>query len=425
MTSRAVPAPPPDDPAPEVRLRDPAGVVAAVPYLLGFAPRRSLVVVGLDRQRSVGPTMRVDWSPDRPVGTTRPVWQQLARVAVRNDCTAALVVVYVDTPLLDLPAAWDDDLREAVLGPCDLPGPAGSLEPDGTAGPDVLDLLVVGPDRFRSLLCGDPSCCPGEGTAVAGTSSHPVAAGFVLAGRSPAPDREALVVEAVVTSRDRLRARDAARAARTTSGRGSRPEVGSADLDLFERWAGSLPDGPDPELAGTLAAAWVTAPRLRDACLALLLPGGRDCALAVLAPHAQAGSALGRVLADPACSRATRVGTPVLRRLAALTEGPERATVLAAHAWLCWVAGEGTAAVVLAERSLDLDPAQSLARLVLQCLGHGLGAAWTTAGPRPGPGGRGGSGARGRPGERRVDARRGYQDGPRPAPRDMSGGWWG
>jgi len=37
----------------ELRLRGPADLIAAVPYLLGFQPSDSLVLVGLDRGRLV------------------------------------------------------------------------------------------------------------------------------------------------------------------------------------------------------------------------------------------------------------------------------------------------------------------------------------------------------------------------------------
>lgn len=388
MTTRPLPRPPSSDPPPDVRLRDPAGVVSAVPYLLGFAPRHSLVVVGLDPDRSVGPTLRCDWQPGRPPGATRPLWRHLSAVARRNGCTSALALVYVDVDPDQLPAGWDDDLVDALLGRQDL---LDRHEPDEPEALDVVDLLAVGPQRFRSLLCRDATCCPAQGTPVSRAESHPVAAGFVLAGRSPAADRAALVPEGAVSDSDRRTALLAARAAgtvdRTSPAPGSDPDTD--DRELLRLWSAGLPDGPDPELAGRLAAAWRTRPRLRDACLAVLLPGGERGAHAVLAPvGGSAAAQLGESLADPACSRSTQVGTPVLRRLAALTTGPEQATVLAAHSWLCWVAGEGTAAAVLAERSLQVDARQSLARLVLQCLQHGLGAPWTTAAVRTRPHGR-------------------------------------
>jgi hypothetical protein len=46
-------------PATRVRLTDPSELIAAVPHLLGFHPRDSLVVISLDRRR-LGMTLRAD-----------------------------------------------------------------------------------------------------------------------------------------------------------------------------------------------------------------------------------------------------------------------------------------------------------------------------------------------------------------------------
>lgn len=392
--------PPTDTHAPPaIRLRDPAGAVAAVPYLLGFTPQRSLVVVGIDDDRSVGASLRCDYEPGCPPGTTAALWEHLQRVLLRNGCHTSLLLVYTSQDPEDLPSGWVDGLLRAAR-PDREDDPVGGDVEDRTAqvgGPRaqdpaerlaVLDVLVVGPSRFRSVLCGDPSCCPPEGTPVSEAGHHPVAAGFVLAGRNPAADRASVAPEGTATPDERARALAATRAADdvllppaigSQAGVGSQAAVGSrAAAHLIGRWAASLPGGPDPELAGTLAAAWRASTGLRDACLALLLPGAPP------RPGARP-LRLDEVLADPACARATGVGSPVLRRMAALTTGPQRATVLAAHAWLCWVAGEGTAAGVLAERAQRSGHDQPLATLVLQCLDHGVGPPWTSSRPGAAP----------------------------------------
>lgn len=382
MTTRPLARPSVPDPPPAVRLRDPAGVVAAVPYLLGFAPQRSLVVIGIDDEESVGPTLRCDYDPGlRPAGLTL-LWQHIGRVMARNGCGAVLVVAYTDADPADFGADSGADLLAVLLGDTredagaenDL-GDAGSdLDTDGDDRPGVLDVLVVGPTRFRSLACTDDTCCPPDGLPVADVTAHPVAATFVLAGRSPAADRDSVEPEETVDDDELRTARRAATRARATP---------AADVhELLRRWTACLPDGPSAQLAGELGVAWRRDGRLRDACLAVLLPGGAAAAQAVLEPApggAAAAGDLGKRLSDPACAQAAARGAPVLRRLAALATGQERATVLAAHAWLSWVAGDGTAADVLTGRALALDDSQPLARLVQQCLGHGLGAPWTTA----------------------------------------------
>jgi hypothetical protein len=392
-------------------------VVAAVPYLLGFVPRRSLVVVGVDDDQGVGATLRTDLSTEelRGVPTTARLpaaWDHAVRVLRRNGCTRALVVLYgeVEPDQVPVQAARRlvDLLHHGGGAPGDRsggggggpvrpwtpdrpgrprPGGTGLVDGDGPAEVlEVLDVLLVGPSRFRSLLCPDPSCCPAEGAAVEATGSHPVAASFVLAGRSPAPGRDDLEpVPRPAEPADCLLATAAvvrSRGLRAGGGADAAP-----DLVLLEEWLGCLPDGPSPELAGRLGAAWRASPLLRDSCVAAFLPGGAALARRLLGPGHGAGRpgggggrpavSLADSLADPRCSGAVGLGAPVLRLMAAVVPAPESADVVAAHAWLSWASGEGTAAAVLAERALAVDPGQSLARLVLQCLDHGLGAPWT------------------------------------------------
>ncbi|WP_336923937.1 DUF4192 family protein, partial [Aquipuribacter sp. SD81] len=140
---------------------------------------------------------------------------------------------------------------------------------------------------------------------------------------------------------------------------------------LLGEWLRTLPDPPPPVLAGRLATAWRGDPGLRDACLAGLTSAGAGAAHDLLAGR-RTEEALDEVTAgcDP---RSLEVAGHVLRPMAALLPPPERAVVLAGHAWLAWGCGDGTRALVLAERALDDDPGVRLAALVLGCLEHGLG----------------------------------------------------
>lgn len=365
---------------PTIRLRDPAGVVAAVPYLLGFTPRRSLVVLGGDATGAVGPTIRWDWSPGD--SSTAEGWWHAVDVMRRNGCARVLAVAYTDADPLEVAPAARAALLDVVLAdtPPESAPPvtAPTAAPGPTGAPAVLDVLLVGPQRFTSLVCHDVSCCPAPGLPVRDTDSHPVAAAFVVSGRSPAPDRESLEpADTAVTADDRRAAAAAAAQAR------ARWRADEADdvVELLELWRSSLPAGPAPAVAGRLLVAWTRLPRLRDACLSVFLPAGPSVMHVLLGSVDAAGPGLDDALSDPGCAEAAQAGGPALRRLAGLAEGRERATVLAAHAWLAWVSGEGSSAGVLAERALADDEEQSLAGLVLRCLQHGLGAPWTLAGP--------------------------------------------
>jgi hypothetical protein len=50
------------------------------------------------------------------------------------------------------------------------------------AGIDIKESLIVRDNRFRSLICSDPTCCPPEGSAVPDLGSSRIAAEHVIAG---------------------------------------------------------------------------------------------------------------------------------------------------------------------------------------------------------------------------------------------------
>jgi hypothetical protein len=158
-------------PTDQLRLtvRSPADLIAAVPYLLGFHPADSMVVVAL-RGRRVVFAARGDL-PD-PGTDPRPAAQHLAEVIARQGTESATVIGYG-------PAA-------RVTGAVDAVGEAL----DG-AGLLVLDVLRVTDGRWWSYLCTEPECCPPDGTPYDPGASE-VSATAVFAGQVALPDRAAL-----------------------------------------------------------------------------------------------------------------------------------------------------------------------------------------------------------------------------------------
>jgi Domain of unknown function (DUF4192) len=90
MTSSASPAALP--PAPVLRMRDPGELLAALPYLLGFHPCESLVVLAFGGRsgRRVGMTQRVDLPPPEHVAS---VCAAMASNALLDRPTGAAVLV--------------------------------------------------------------------------------------------------------------------------------------------------------------------------------------------------------------------------------------------------------------------------------------------------------------------------------------------
>ncbi len=166
MTRRRKPVP--DEP--RLRLREPGDVLATIPYLVGYRPSDSMVVLGLRRRRVIF-TARVDLpDADTSRADLRDTAGQLLGVLSRQDLTAVLVVGYGS---------------EARVAPLALTLHFACTD----VGLEVLEVLRAERGRYWSYLCGDPRCCPDEGAPYDDTSSA-VAAEWTVAGRVVLPDRE-------------------------------------------------------------------------------------------------------------------------------------------------------------------------------------------------------------------------------------------
>lgn len=134
--------------APAIRLRSPAQIVAAIPYLVGFHPTESLVAVGLGAKAPrVCLTVRVDLPPP---DSSEPLAQLLATHLEHAEAGGAFLVVFTEAP-------GEPPRRELVT----------ALE-DATCevGIEIRDALWVRGGRWRSYRCQRPDCCPPEGTPV-------------------------------------------------------------------------------------------------------------------------------------------------------------------------------------------------------------------------------------------------------------------
>jgi hypothetical protein len=137
-----------------MRVSGPSELIEVVPYLLGFAPAESAVIIGLAADR-VTVVARVDL--DAGEDATAAVMKQ-----VLGHSDAAAVIVYTERPVPQWVSQPSASLREALL---------------------------VSGGRWYSLLCSNPDCCPPEGRALAiGTSV--VAATAVNLGLAPMSSRE-------------------------------------------------------------------------------------------------------------------------------------------------------------------------------------------------------------------------------------------
>ena len=309
-------------------------LLAVVPYLLGFHPVGSAVLLGLRDKRIVF-QVRGDLPP--PVEASRFA-EYHAELLVRQRAASAVVLGYGAGP------AVTPVVRRLQA----------AVEARGIA---VLDALRVEDGRYWSYLCHDPACCPPDGQPY-DAATHPLALAAVMDGYVALPSRQALARRfAPVAGPARLAMDEATRRAgerlaalveRHPGGAGT--VVGSAGIAAVDaaivrqRNGGRLTDDE---------VAWLTA--------VLVHPPVRDHACDSI------GGNLG-----------THIGlwTDVLRRA-----HPDLAAAPGALlAFAAWCAGEGVVASIALDRALKADPEDRMALLVARALAGGLSPAeWQAA----------------------------------------------
>jgi hypothetical protein len=317
------------DERPRLRVDSVAGLLAAIPHLMGFTPASSLVVLGITSGNLVGVALRCDL-PDPPSGSdAAEIAAHAIGVLAREQLPGSVVIGYgpgrLVTPLIDA-------VRAAAA----------------RAGVKLRDLLRVEDGRYWSYQCADPGCCPAEGVPF-DPGSHPVARALIAEGQLALPSIDA--VAAMITP---VTGADA---------RAMRPATGHA-----ERAASRLlaTGGPDLLIREGLAAVshairtyrdgeTVTSP-LRHAWLALVLTRlqVRDDAWARMEPaHHDAHQ---------------RLWTDLVRR-AQPGYAAAPACLLAITAWQ---AGNGALARIAIERALGDEPGYSMALLIRDLLDRAL-----------------------------------------------------
>jgi hypothetical protein len=323
-----------------VRLSDPGDVAAALPHLIGFRPRESLVAVSLRGATGLrlGLTARVD--------LPAPEHRQL----VLGGVVRSLVTDRPDAVLLVVVSEDDDDPAGPPEGPSvpELPHRRlvheAVLAFDG-AGVAVREVLLVRRGRWWSYDCARPCCAPGAGTPLpAGTS--PLAAAAALTGQVVEADRAALVRR--IAPVGFLAAEGMARACDEVGDELARRTAQLGwDVVMDEAWAAVL--------AAVEAAGPGSVQRLTDRQVARLAWGLRDVD--------QRDRALALALGRSAAA-AEVVWTELTRRAPAPLDAAP-ATLLAVTAW---VRGDGALANVALDRALASEPSYTFAALLRSAL---------------------------------------------------------
>ena len=303
-------------------LQSPDALVSSLPYLVGFRPEESLVLIWIAERRLLL-TQRMDL----PVG--QPSTDYLSVIWGHEAARAADELIVI--------VASGTDAHESLVE-------AVGQEADGR-GIDVRDVLVVRGPRWRSLLCRDTLCCPAEGRLVDPGTASRIAAEFAVLGVAPRRNREeverevrrdedraAAVAPAIDEALRRIAIEDR-EAWRDAEADRLGDMLAQADLELLPDIAlASLIVGlTDVRVRDTLLWEWVQldADRLRDAH-ALLMRATRLAPAELTAPVATCGGVL------------------------------------------AWLLGDGARALISVEHALDADGGYSLALLVRTALRAGL-----------------------------------------------------
>ncbi|MQA93887.1 MAG: DUF4192 family protein [Streptosporangiales bacterium] len=324
MTERQTPAT-----RPMIRLKSPVDVLGAVPYLVGYHPEDSVVMLALDPAsgRDVF-TMRADLPPS--AAHAGALAASLTAAAVREGAGAVVLVGYGPGPRV---TPVIDGLRSRLRA----------------VGVSVVDALRAEGGRFWSYVCGSAHCCPPQGTPYDAGATR-VAATAASAGMVALPSRAALarsIAPAVGAVRQRMRVatgraeRRLVRFTATGGGAGRLTAEGDASVrSAYRRHAESGGWLDDHEVAWL--GLMLTSFRVRDVAWANVDVFGPPVAL--------------RLWAD------------VVRRV----DGAYVAAPASLLAFAAWRAGDGGLAGLAVDRALTADPEYSMAKLIGEMLTAGV-----------------------------------------------------
>ncbi|MFD9970982.1 DUF4192 family protein [Streptomyces sp. NPDC059011] len=363
MNKHHEPTGPADGEQQQITLRSPAELVDALPYMLGFHPTDSIVLVALHGRRGrFGGRLRLG-IPESP-REWLPVAQHLAECLVegseRRGSRPDGIVVFLcrDPAEGETGRAVMEQLRPLAqwlrtsCGALDVPVP---------------EALCVSGGRFWSYCCPDPRCCPAEGTAMAISGTSVMAAAAAYAGiqvRGSLRDMESrLEPLRTAAMADQERALDSAGAVllpRILHG-GSRERVGAETLRLARRLMKRLGE----------RATLDTGPSSADARDDGLISHAEAAAVILGIQDRETRDRAAAWMEGPQAHRALRLWRALARRCV----GPyaeHAAAPLSLAGWVAWSTGDEPSARVALSLALRSDPEYVFARLLHQACNDGM-----------------------------------------------------
>ncbi len=325
---------------PVLQITTPSGLVTAIPYLVGFQPHESLVLIFMSpRPRFVVVTLRIDLPDPGDDGrdSTRELAAAVARAldsGVRIDLVHALVY---SAQARSLP--FRSLIHELASAMAEL-------------GIDLGQSLAAHGDRVWDYACPCALCLT-EGHVIEADEALDARFHLVSSGVGYANTREDLEA-AVRPAIDEVVCPVALQEMRVAARRGDSEARALWRRESEDDLVAALRGPVDEAVLRCNAARWALAlsdSRVREPVLRRLLEG----------PAVPTG-----IRPDLHNSRSWLIA------LVRMLPGPDCAPVAATLSALAWQHGDGASARIAAERALEADPANKLATLMFTACGSGL-----------------------------------------------------
>ncbi|MFJ3494227.1 DUF4192 domain-containing protein [Streptomyces sp. NPDC086091] len=347
-----------------VTLRTPAELADALPYLLGYRPEDSIVLVALNdlggRGRFGGRArLGIPAAPDDWPAVARQLAQGLVTGSERRGVRPAQMVAYLCQEPRDgetgrqvmqrlKPLA---QLLRVACGDLDVP---------------VIEALCIADGRFWSYCCSLPGCCPAEGAPMGLPGTSVLAAAATYAGiqvRGTLRElRSRLVPLEISTVPDQEAALDRAGAAMVPRiiRDGSRDAVAEETLTLATRLIRRFTDVPV-----------VSAAHLADRADDALLSSDEAASLILGLQDRETRDRAAAWMEGPDAPPALRLWRALARRCVG-SYGEHAAAPLTLAGWVAWSSGDELEAREALAMALGADPDYLFARLLHQACNEGL-----------------------------------------------------
>jgi hypothetical protein len=178
----------PAGPVSTVRLASPGSVIASIPFLFGFHPDNSLVVLGISHSAEGGSFIRhgIRLDLEQVRGHERATALELGARLRDQDASIAILVAFGPRAATGAKARPDHCRKLMAAFRAQLE--AAASEERVT----VVDALYSANGRWWSYMCRNNRCCPAAGTVVPAEAPAALTGAFATRGHTVYASREAL-----------------------------------------------------------------------------------------------------------------------------------------------------------------------------------------------------------------------------------------